>query len=134
MVTETNNTPAIEFRNVSLSFDEKRVLSDINFKLQRGEMIFTIVEAAVRKLRSALGDAFDVESRAILGSPKRVILDEAETWEPDLIVVGSHGYPSCHHLSPIFHIVKNVDGPISLKLARHQAGVRFHLGISSAIR
>jgi len=40
MATETNNTPAIEFRDVSLSFDEKRVLSDINFKLERGEMIF----------------------------------------------------------------------------------------------
>lgn len=38
--TETNNTPAIEFRSVSLSFDEKRVLNDINFKLERGEMIF----------------------------------------------------------------------------------------------
>ncbi len=40
MATETNNIPAIEFRGVSLSFDEKRVLSDINFKLERGEMIF----------------------------------------------------------------------------------------------
>jgi phospholipid/cholesterol/gamma-HCH transport system ATP-binding protein len=40
MATETNNLPAIEFRDVSLSFDEKRVLSDINFKLERGEMIF----------------------------------------------------------------------------------------------
>lgn len=37
---QTENVPAIEFRNVSLSFDEKRVLSDINFKLGRGEMIF----------------------------------------------------------------------------------------------
>ncbi len=40
METETNNPPAIEFRDVSLSFDEKRVLTDINFKLERGEMIF----------------------------------------------------------------------------------------------
>ena len=40
MATETNNIPAIEFREVSLSFDEQRVLSDINFKLERGEMIF----------------------------------------------------------------------------------------------
>ena len=40
MVTETNNLPAIEFRNVSLSFDEKPVLTDLNFKLERGEMIF----------------------------------------------------------------------------------------------
>jgi phospholipid/cholesterol/gamma-HCH transport system ATP-binding protein len=40
METETNNIPAIEFRDVSLSFDEKRVLSHINFTLKRGEMIF----------------------------------------------------------------------------------------------
>ncbi|MFZ0750964.1 MAG: ATP-binding cassette domain-containing protein, partial [Pyrinomonadaceae bacterium] len=40
METETNSIPAIEFRDVSLSFDEKQVLSDINFKLERGELIF----------------------------------------------------------------------------------------------
>jgi phospholipid/cholesterol/gamma-HCH transport system ATP-binding protein len=32
--------PALEFRNVSLSFDEKRVLNDIDFSLERGEMLF----------------------------------------------------------------------------------------------
>lgn len=37
---ETENAPAIEFRDVSLNFDEKRVLRGINFKLERGEMIF----------------------------------------------------------------------------------------------
>ena len=42
MATEitTDQTPAIEFRNVSLSFDERLVLSDISFQLNRGEMIF----------------------------------------------------------------------------------------------
>lgn len=40
MRQESNNAPAIEFRDVSLSFAEKQVLTDINFKLQRGEMIF----------------------------------------------------------------------------------------------
>jgi len=40
MAKQANNIPAIEFRNVSQSFDEKRVLSDISFKLERGEMIF----------------------------------------------------------------------------------------------
>lgn len=40
METDTNSIPAIEFRDVSLSFDEKQVLSNINFKLERGEMIF----------------------------------------------------------------------------------------------
>jgi phospholipid/cholesterol/gamma-HCH transport system ATP-binding protein len=37
---EINNTPAVEFRNVWLSFDEQPVLRDISFKLKRGEMIF----------------------------------------------------------------------------------------------
>jgi len=49
MGTETNNQPAIEFRNVSLSFDERRVLSDINFKLERGEMLFITGESGSGK-------------------------------------------------------------------------------------
>lgn len=40
METETNSIPAIEFRDVALSFDEKQVLTDIDFTLERGEMIF----------------------------------------------------------------------------------------------
>jgi nucleotide-binding universal stress UspA family protein len=56
-----------------------------------------IVRAAVGKL-AGLGDAVEVTSRAVLGSPKAVILDEATTWKPDLIVVGSHGYPAWERL------------------------------------
>ena len=33
-------TPAIEFRNVFLSFDDQPALSDISFTLNHGEMIF----------------------------------------------------------------------------------------------
>ena len=32
--------PAIEFRNVSVSFDDRPALMDISVKLGRGEMIF----------------------------------------------------------------------------------------------
>jgi phospholipid/cholesterol/gamma-HCH transport system ATP-binding protein len=40
MNTDVNaQTPAIEFRNVFLSFDDHLVLNDISFKLDRGEMI-----------------------------------------------------------------------------------------------
>lgn len=35
-----NQPPAIEFRNVFLSFDNHLVLNDISFTLERGEMIF----------------------------------------------------------------------------------------------
>jgi len=34
-----NQTPAIEFRNVFLSFGDHLVLNDVSFKLERGEMI-----------------------------------------------------------------------------------------------
>jgi len=49
METITNQTPAIEFRNVSLSFDEKRVLSDVTFQLNPGEMIFMTGESGSGK-------------------------------------------------------------------------------------
>ena len=35
--------PAIEFRNVFLSFDDHVVLKDISFTLDQGEMIFSPV-------------------------------------------------------------------------------------------
>ena len=50
------------------------------------------VERAVSTLRAGADRALKVTSEIIEGSPKRVILDEAETWGADLIVVGSHGY------------------------------------------
>jgi phospholipid/cholesterol/gamma-HCH transport system ATP-binding protein len=36
----TAQPPAIEFRNISLSFDDRLVLNDISFTLSHGEMIF----------------------------------------------------------------------------------------------
>src|SRR5882724_6652184 len=35
-----NQNPEIEFRNVSLSFDDRPALNDVSFKLERGEMLF----------------------------------------------------------------------------------------------
>jgi nucleotide-binding universal stress UspA family protein len=38
------------------------------------------------------GDAeFEITAKVVDGNPKNVILDEADSWNPDLIVVGSHG-------------------------------------------
>lgn len=56
-----------------------------------------IVKDAVEKL-SALGDMVSVKSKTVMGSARSVILDEAESWKPDLIVVGSHGYPTWERL------------------------------------
>lgn len=53
-----------------------------------------IVDEAVEKLKSRLGDSLKVEGDIILGSPRAVLIGEAESWNADLIIVGSHGYPT----------------------------------------
>lgn len=84
METETNNIPAIEFRDVSLSFDEKRVLSDINFTLKRGEMIFiTGVSGSGKSMLLRLAIALDhPDSGQVLIEGRDVgMLDEPELLE-----------------------------------------------------
>lgn len=51
-------TPVLEFRNVSLAFDNKLALTDINFRLDRGEMVILTGESGSGKsvlLRLAIG-------------------------------------------------------------------------------
>ena len=50
------------------------------------------IAAARDRLASVHGKHATITSSVILGHPKEVILDEAEKWDADLIVVGSHGY------------------------------------------
>ena len=52
-----------------------------------------IVAAAATALRGGAGTArMGITTEAMTGSPKRTIVEEAEAWGADLIVVGSHGY------------------------------------------
>lgn len=81
MEAKTKNTPAIEFRDVSLSFDEKPVLTDINFKLERGEMIFiTGVSGSGKSVLLRLAMALDrPDSGQVLIEGQDVgLLDEVE--------------------------------------------------------
>jgi phospholipid/cholesterol/gamma-HCH transport system ATP-binding protein len=59
MIRSNNTpTPAIEFRNVYLSFDEKPVLTDISFRLESGEMVLLTGNSGSGKsvlLRLAIG-------------------------------------------------------------------------------
>jgi nucleotide-binding universal stress UspA family protein len=52
----------------------------------------SIVAGALAKLRSAMGSEVKIKGKSAPGPPRAVILDEAESWDADLIVVGSHGY------------------------------------------
>jgi nucleotide-binding universal stress UspA family protein len=51
-----------------------------------------IVDDAIQKLKSKLTKTVSLDGALIPGPPRTVILDEAEGWGADLIVVGSHGY------------------------------------------
>ena len=51
-----------------------------------------VVERAIEKLKPRLNKTISVDGQLLPGSPQSVILDEAEDWRADLIVVGSHGY------------------------------------------
>jgi nucleotide-binding universal stress UspA family protein len=49
-----------------------------------------IIDHAIQKLKS--NKTFLADAVLIPGPPRTVILDEAESWGADLIVLGSHGY------------------------------------------
>lgn len=50
------------------------------------------IETARERLNKLLGHSFKVTSEVMAGSPRNAILELAESWNADLIVVGSHGY------------------------------------------
>jgi nucleotide-binding universal stress UspA family protein len=55
---------------------------------------FKVARAAVDKATRALqqsGSALEITGAIVEGSPKHVIVEEAEEWRADLVVVGSHG-------------------------------------------
>jgi nucleotide-binding universal stress UspA family protein len=52
----------------------------------------TIVERAIARLRDSDARIFPISSTVVIDSPKDAIVEEAERWGADLIVVGSHGY------------------------------------------
>lgn len=49
-----------------------------------------VVDAAVQKLK--VNQDYTADGAIICGPPRLVILEEAENWRADLIVIGSHGY------------------------------------------
>ena len=51
-----------------------------------------IIERALQKLKSRLDKSISIDAALLPGPPRTVILEEAESWGADLIVLGSHGY------------------------------------------
>lgn len=78
------------------------------------EQADAIVKAAIEKL-SSLGNDVLVASKTVLGPPKSVILEEADTWNPDLIeplrlrsqFVTSKTHGTLQQVSPGLRIARN---------------------------
>lgn len=62
------------------------------------ELARKVVDVASARLKKSLGQAVNVTDQVLQGSPQSAILEEAERWKADLIVVGSHGYGTWHRL------------------------------------
>jgi len=67
-------------------------------ELAAREQAQAIVAAAVAKLAGSLGKSIRLTSEVQAGPAREVILDEAERWPADLIVMGSHGYGAWQRL------------------------------------
>jgi nucleotide-binding universal stress UspA family protein len=50
------------------------------------------VDYAVERFRSGKPSGLEITTEIRSGSAREIILDEAEKWDADLIVLGSHGY------------------------------------------
>lgn len=77
-------TPAIEFRNVCLSFDDHAVLSDISFSLEQGEMILLTGVSGSGKsllLRMAIGLLKPDSGKILIEGREIQDLDEPELIE-----------------------------------------------------
>lgn len=55
----------------------------------------TVLDEAAKRLQAGKESGrLNLTTEMLHGAPKRVIVEEAEAWGADLIVVGSHGYKS----------------------------------------
>ena len=57
-----------------------------------------VVDATAAKLKTALGQPLNITCQVLVGSAQSAILEEAEHWKSDLIVVGCHGYGTWRRL------------------------------------
>ena len=65
-------------------------LQDMDIALRKQAQ--DVVDSAIRKLKSKVSKTISLDGALLPGPARTLILDEAESWGADLIVVGSHGY------------------------------------------
>ena len=91
--TKVRIVAAYETAARMMTLDTMGVSKDYEAEADRNALkaAITMVENAEEDLRKK-APALNITKAAIEGSPKTVILEEAEKFGADLIIVGSHGY------------------------------------------
>jgi nucleotide-binding universal stress UspA family protein len=70
---------------------------------------------------NAVENTLQIETAIVDGDPKVVIIEQAEHWEADLIVVGCHGYgPVRRFLLGSVSLAVALHAPCSVEIVRHQ--------------
>jgi nucleotide-binding universal stress UspA family protein len=70
---------------------------------------------------NAVDKSLQIETAVVEGDPKVVIIEEAEQWGADLIVVGCHGYGSVKRfLLGSVSLAVAVHAPCSVEIVRHK--------------
>jgi nucleotide-binding universal stress UspA family protein len=97
--------------------DTAKALGNIDAGITHGEALIVLKKEAEQSLEQ-LARMFNGEGLLKLmpeGHPREVILKTAETWEADLIVIGTHGRVGLMHLllgSNAEHIVRHSRIPV----------------------
>lgn len=79
--------------------------------------------ASARTRVASRADGLAVATKVLNGSPARAVLAEAEAWDADLIVVGSHGRGAAGRfpVGSVSHAIAT-HAPCSVEVARRRAG------------
>jgi nucleotide-binding universal stress UspA family protein len=85
------------------------------------EQAASAVKNAAERIESRKAYGLEVTTKIIGGSPREVILDEAERWNADLIVLGSHGYSAWERflLGSVSHAIAT-HAPCSVEIVRQK--------------
>ena len=95
-ISEETEIKIVSVANISSSIGVEPYVTSSEFHLSINKEIKKMAETFVADAKftviEKLGDKVKLETKILRGSPKVEIVEEAENWGADLIVVGSHGY------------------------------------------